>query len=88
MFYETAFLIASRNYSQDGYLFLNDMKSHFLTSLKSNKTVSEHSTLLASMSIKQGGLGIQHPRSTAIPAYLFTMKRNIQFMYYRRHLDE
>ena len=31
------------------------------------------------MTTKQGGLGIQHLRSTAIPTYFLTMKRNMQY---------
>ena len=55
------------------------MTSHFLASLTSNKAIPEHSTLIASMTAKQGGLGIQHPRSTAIPMYFLAMKRNMQY---------
>ena len=56
----------------------NDTRSHYPLPLIPNKTIPELSVLLASVTTKQGGLGIQHPRSTAIPAYFLTMKRNIQ----------
>ena len=56
----------------------NAMISHMISALTNNSATPEHDILIASMSTKQGGLGIQHPRSTAIPAYFPTMKQNIQ----------
>ena len=56
----------------------NSMIYQLLSALTNNGTTPEHAILIASMSTKQGGLGIQHPRSIAIPAYFLTMKRNIQ----------
>ena len=43
------------------------------------KNILEHSALIAAMTTKQGGLGIQHPRSTVISMYFLTMERNIQY---------
>ena len=67
-----------KTWDSDLFSDFNDMMSHFLLSLTSNKTAPDRFTLLPSMTTKQGGLGIQHPRSTAIPAYFLTMKCNIQ----------
>ena len=67
--------------SVNGPMQVNDiMTSHFLSSLTSAKKTPEHAVLSATMATKQGGLGIQHPRFTAIPAYFLTMKRNIQYV--------
>ena len=38
-----------------------------------------HSQLIATMSIKQGGLGLPHPMQSAIPTAIITTKRCIQF---------
>ena len=53
--------------------------SNVLASLTSNKIILKHSALIASMTTKQGGLGIQHPRSTVILSYFLTMRCNIQY---------
>ena len=55
------------------------MRSHYLLPLIPNKTILELSVLLASVTTKQGGLGIQHPRLTVIRAYFLTIKHNIQY---------
>ena len=51
----------------------NGITSYFLSPLTSNKIFPEHSALFVSISTKQGSLGIQHPRSTAILAYFLTI---------------
>ena len=39
---------------------------------------SRYSTQIAAIPTKSGGLGLQHPISTAIPFFMMTTKRNIQ----------
>ena len=39
----------------------------------------QHSQLIATMSIKQGGLGLPHPMQSAISTVIVTTKRCIQF---------
>ena len=39
----------------------------------------QHSQLISTMSIKQGGLGLPHPMQSAIPTAIVTTKHCIQF---------
>ncbi len=41
--------------------------------------IPQHSQLIASMSTNRGGLGLQHPRCTALPMTMLTTKRCIEY---------
>ena len=65
-------ILTNEDYPRNWNTWDSDMCSDF------NGTTSH---LLASLtSNKQRGLGIQHPRITAIPPYFLTMRRNIQYV--------
>ena len=55
------------------------MVDNVLSTITKRDTVPDHSLLISSMSTKSGGLGIQHPRSAAIPTFVFNTRRCIQY---------
>lgn len=55
------------------------MVNSFIADLLSRDDLPCHAQLIASMSTNQGGLGIQHPRCTAIPSCIMTTKRCIEY---------
>ena len=57
----------------------SDMTNHVLSSITNKNELPTHSHIIANMAIKQGGLGLQHPRTNAISAYMSTTKRCLQY---------
>eukprot|EP00956_Cyclotella_meneghiniana_P043801 scaffold288090_cov76-Cyclotella_meneghiniana.AAC.3 len=57
----------------------SDMTNHVLSSITNKNNLPPHSHIIANMSIKQGGLGLQHPRTNAISSYMSTTKRCLQY---------
>ena len=55
------------------------MVENVLAKLTKRESVPSHSLLISSMSTNNGGLGIQHPCSTAIPAFVLSTRRVIQY---------
>ena len=67
-------------------LWESDMADEFtkmidkvIGSVTRRPSIPAHAHLIATMSTKAGGLGIPHPRSTAIPTFIITTKRCIQY---------
>ena len=50
-----------------------------LAKVTNMETTPRHSHLISQMAVARGGLGIQHPRSNAIPTMVLTIKRIIQY---------
>ena len=57
----------------------SDMVNSFLATLLLRNDLPAHAQMIASMSTNSGGLGIQHPRCTAIPSCVLTVKRCIEY---------
>ena len=57
----------------------NDMTSSLIANVVNTTTLPPHAQLMSSISIKQGGLGIQNPRSNAIISFMSTSKRCLQY---------
>jgi len=57
----------------------NKMVEDVLSKLTNRTTVPSHTTLISSISTSNGGLGIQHPQSTAIPAFILSTRRVLQY---------
>ena len=57
----------------------SDMTNSFLQSAIESEPLSPHAELLTSMSIKAGGLGLQHPRTCAVTQFMLTTKRCLQY---------
>ena len=55
------------------------MINDFLQSLMAVHSIPAHSHILATLSLSNGGLGLQHPRLSAIPTFMLTTKRAINF---------
>lgn len=55
------------------------MVNNFLSELLLRDDLPCHAQLIASMPTNQGSLGIQHPRCTAIPSCVLTVKRCIEY---------
>ena len=51
----------------------------FLASLTDRTSIPDHSLLISNMSTNKGGVGLQHPRCTAIPSLILTLKRCIEY---------
>ena len=58
----------------------SEMTNHVLSSITNKTSLPSHSHLIPNMSaIKQGGLGLQHPRTNTISSYMSTTKRCLQY---------
>eukprot|EP00956_Cyclotella_meneghiniana_P037754 scaffold143726_cov74-Cyclotella_meneghiniana.AAC.5 len=55
------------------------MTNTFLQSAIQSEPLPPHAELITSMSIKAGGLGLQHPRTCAVTHFMITMKRCLQY---------
>ena len=55
------------------------MINNFLKSLMGVPSIDPHTHMLATISIPNGGLGLQHPRTTAIPSLILSTKRAISY---------
>ena len=55
------------------------MVSETLAAITDQVSIPSHSELIATMSTSSGGLGIQHPRCSAIPSFILTTRRAIQY---------
>lgn len=65
----------------------NTMCNNFLCSLTEREDMPAHSQLISHMSTSSGGLGIQHPRCTAIPMFVLTTKRCLDYCFNGVWLD-
>ena len=68
------------------YLWESEMADEFsnmidkvISSVTRRPSIPAHAHLIAIMSTKNGGLGIPHPRSQAIPTFIINTKRCIQY---------
>jgi hypothetical protein len=59
----------------------NCMVDNFLSDLTNLETLPPHAHIIASMSINQGGLGLQNPRGNAITSYMTSSKRYLQYAF-------
>jgi hypothetical protein len=57
------------------------MVDNFLSNLTNLETLPPHAHIIASMSINQGGLGLQNPRGNAITSYMTSSKRCLQYAF-------
>ena len=55
------------------------MVDNIISFVTKRDSVPDHALLIASMSTSTGGLGFQHPRSSAIPSFMLTTRRCIQY---------
>ena len=55
------------------------MITNFLADLTDRSSIPDHSLLISNMSTSKGGVGLQHPRCTAIPALILTLRRCIEY---------
>eukprot|EP00956_Cyclotella_meneghiniana_P014656 scaffold22074_cov39-Cyclotella_meneghiniana.AAC.1 len=57
----------------------SDMTNSFIQTAISSEPLPEHAEIITSVSIKSGGLGLQHPRTSAVTHFMLTMKRCLQY---------
>ena len=62
------------------------MLNEFLQELMGVHSIPAHSHILSTLSLSNGGLGLQHPRLAAIPSFMLTIKRAINFAIKGVHL--
>ena len=55
------------------------MTNSFLQSAIESEPLPPHAELITSMSVKAGGLGLQHPRTCAVAQFMLTTKRCLQY---------
>ena len=55
------------------------MINEFIAALTSRHSIPDHSQLICNMSTNKGGLGLQHPRCTAIPSLVMSLRRCIEY---------
>ena len=55
------------------------MINNFLSSLTDRTSIPDHAQLISNMSTNKGGIGLQHPRCTAIPSLILSFKRCIEY---------
>ena len=65
----------SSDMSDQFTLMIND----FLASLTDRTSIPDHAQLISNMSTNKGGIGLQHPRCTAIPSLILSFKRCIEY---------
>ena len=57
----------------------SEMTNSFIQSAITSEPLPQHAEIITSMSIKSGGLGLQHPRTCAVTQFMLTMKRCLQY---------
>ena len=57
----------------------SEMTNTFLQSAIESEPLPPHAELITSMSVKSGGLGLQHPRTCAVAQFMLTTKRCLQY---------
>ncbi|KAL7502262.1 hypothetical protein ACHAXN_000775, partial [Cyclotella atomus] len=57
----------------------SQMTETILTDITNSISLPTHAHIIANMSIKQGGLGLQHPRLNAITSFMLSTKRSLQY---------
>jgi hypothetical protein len=59
----------------------SDMTEYMLTNITNSTSLPTHAHIIANLSIKQGGLGLQHPRLNAITSFILSnsTKRCLQY---------
>jgi hypothetical protein len=57
----------------------SEMIDSLICSVTNRDSIPRHSHLISTMATARGGLGIQHPRNAAIPTFILTTRRNLQF---------
>jgi hypothetical protein len=57
------------------------MVENFICQLTSTEHLPPHSSLISTLTVNQGGLGLQHPRANAITAYMTSSKRCLQYAF-------
>ena len=55
------------------------MTNSFLSEVTGRSSIPDHAMLISNMSTNKRGLGLQHPRCTAIPTLVLHMKRCIEY---------
>ena len=60
----------------------SEMTNIFLQSAIESEPLPPHAELITSMSIKSGGLGLQHPRTCAVAQFMLTTKRCLQYCHH------
>jgi hypothetical protein len=51
----------------------------FLARVLTTSTIPPHADVISTISLQNGGLGMQHPRLAAVPSFVFTTKRCILY---------
>ena len=59
----------------------SEMTANLLANITNRNDIPTYSQVISSMSIQQGGLGIQNPRPGAIISYMMTSKRCLQYVH-------
>jgi hypothetical protein len=59
----------------------SEMTANLIANITNQHHLPVHAQLISNISIAQGGLGIQSPRTNAITAYMSTTKRCIQYIH-------
>ena len=75
----TALPAAWHVWTSDMVTSFDAMLNDFLADLTCRDDLPVHAQLIATMSSNLGGLGLQHPRCTAIPAAILTTKRCLEY---------
>eukprot|EP00956_Cyclotella_meneghiniana_P012688 scaffold18030_cov64-Cyclotella_meneghiniana.AAC.2 len=57
----------------------SEMTDSFLQGAIESEPLPPHAELITSMSVKSGGLGLQHPRTCAVAQFMLTTKRCLQY---------
>lgn len=68
-------------YDSDMAADFNGMIDGVLSSITRRDSVPDHALLISTMATQAGGLGIPHPRSTTIPAFMLNLKRSLQYVH-------
>ena len=56
-----------------------EMSNTFLAKLTDRTSLPDHSQLISNISTTKGGIGLQHPRCTAIPALILTLRCCLEY---------
>ena len=57
----------------------SEMTNSMLAAITESDDIPSYSQIIANLSLKQGGLGFQHPRANAISAFMTSTKRCLQY---------
>jgi hypothetical protein len=80
-------IMADHDTLPDCYYFLESLLPQAFTKMTNTlicrlietRELPAHEEIISSLTINQAGLGLQHPRANAIPAFMTTMKRCLQY---------